>query len=465
MIIQRTWHESSGTVSNDELVSIHEVRGNGRRRHMLRPWNFQSDGQGGWTLSPDNASALWTVYDGDEPTADYRIIDGDGPGFTGDLEKSYTLGLAQRTGEGEVKYFHTDHLGTTQAMTDANQTPEPRIVYTAFGEVISASSPPDTRYQYVGEKGYESFSDLPFLHVGHRWYDPASGRFLQRDPLGIDGGMNVYVYAAGTPTSSADPSGLDRFYERKPGHSYFYLERDDGTYDRYDFVPGPGDNGEVNAGIITTTTGKIHHENVKSVPKGAVRWRSTRNEDERDRELIEEQRKNPPRYHFWGTHGHNCMSWATQWVKKVKPRTSRPEFCFPAGTLVLTEGGLAAIENVRIGTAIPSLNPENHQQQVAEVASVQQSETSLLVHITARGEIISCTREHPVWVVRRGWTHAGDLDASDELLSVRYGVVGIDRLESEALDKPVHVYALTVESSGTYLVGKTGILVHNKPYP
>ncbi len=69
MIIQRTWHESSGTVSNDELVSIHEVRGNGRQRHMLRPWGFEPDGFGGWNISPDNASALWTVYDGDEGTA------------------------------------------------------------------------------------------------------------------------------------------------------------------------------------------------------------------------------------------------------------------------------------------------------------------------------------------------------------------------------------------------------------
>ncbi len=209
MIIQRTWHESGTTVTGDQLVSIHEVRGNGRRRHMLRPWNFQSDGQGGWTLSPDNASALWTVYDGDEPTADYRIIDGDGPGFTGDLEKSYTLGLAQRTGEGEVKYFHTDHLGTTQAMTDASQTPEPRIVYTAFGEVISTSTPPDSRYQYAGKHGYESFDTLPFIHVGARWYDPASGRFLQRDPFGIRGGPNVYAYAKLRPTSYIDPFGFE----------------------------------------------------------------------------------------------------------------------------------------------------------------------------------------------------------------------------------------------------------------
>ncbi len=213
MIIQRTWHESGTTINGDQLVSIHEVRGNGRRRHMLRPWGFEPDEFGGWNKWADNASALWTAYDGDEPTADYRMEDHDLLGLIPDVEKSYTLGLAQRTGEGEVKYFHTDHLGTTQAMTDASQTPEPRIVYTAFGEVISTSSPPDTRYQYVGDKGYESFAEVPFLHVGARWYDPASGRFLQRDPIGVRGGTNVYSYIENTVPNASDPKGL---YTTKP---------------------------------------------------------------------------------------------------------------------------------------------------------------------------------------------------------------------------------------------------------
>ncbi len=217
MIIQRTWHESSGTVSNDELVSIHEVRGNGRRRHMLRPWSFQSDGQGGWDISPDNAAALWTVYDGDEPTADYRMVYRDFVGLVPDVEKNYTLGLAQRTGEGEVKYFHTDHLGTTQAMTDASQTPEPRIVYTAFGEVINTSSPPDTRYLYIGKEGYESFDAVPIIHLGERWYEPGTGRFLQRDPLGIDGGINVYAYAENKPMVLVDPHGTQSSLQHPEG--------------------------------------------------------------------------------------------------------------------------------------------------------------------------------------------------------------------------------------------------------
>ena len=49
---------------------------------------------------------------------------------------------------------------------------------------------------------------FPFLHVGHRYYDPATGRFLQRDPIGILGGSNVYDYVASVPTINVDPEGL-----------------------------------------------------------------------------------------------------------------------------------------------------------------------------------------------------------------------------------------------------------------
>ena len=44
VIIQRTWRDDGGAVSNDELVSIREVCGNGRRRHMLRRWDFAPSG-------------------------------------------------------------------------------------------------------------------------------------------------------------------------------------------------------------------------------------------------------------------------------------------------------------------------------------------------------------------------------------------------------------------------------------
>ena len=42
-----------------------------------------------------------------------------------------------------------------------------------------------------------------------RWYDPAVGRWLSKDPIGIAGGLNQYVFCVGNPTIMVDPLGLD----------------------------------------------------------------------------------------------------------------------------------------------------------------------------------------------------------------------------------------------------------------
>jgi RHS repeat-associated protein len=42
----------------------------------------------------------------------------------------------------------------------------------------------------------------------NRYYDPASGRFTQEDPIGLAGGLNVYGFAKGDPVNFSDPFGL-----------------------------------------------------------------------------------------------------------------------------------------------------------------------------------------------------------------------------------------------------------------
>ena len=79
-------------------------------------------------------------------------------------------------------------------------------ILTAFGERVTTGS--IDRYGYVGAFGYQQHTEFPFLHVGARWYDPGSGRFLQRDPIGVRGGSNAYSYVWNAPTSDVDPSGL-----------------------------------------------------------------------------------------------------------------------------------------------------------------------------------------------------------------------------------------------------------------
>ena len=46
------------------------------------------------------------------------------------------------------------------------------------------------------------------LYRRNRYYDPATGRFTQEDPIGLAGGVNAYEYANGDPVSFSDPYGL-----------------------------------------------------------------------------------------------------------------------------------------------------------------------------------------------------------------------------------------------------------------
>jgi RHS repeat-associated protein len=63
-----------------------------------------------------------------------------------------------------------------------------------------------------GRFGYTGQMRLPeigsFYHYKARAYAPAWGRFLQPDPIGTAGGMNLYAYTDNDPVNGSDPSGL-----------------------------------------------------------------------------------------------------------------------------------------------------------------------------------------------------------------------------------------------------------------
>jgi len=42
----------------------------------------------------------------------------------------------------------------------------------------------------------------------HRYYDAGKGRFINRDPIGAAGGINLYGFVGNNPVTGADPSGL-----------------------------------------------------------------------------------------------------------------------------------------------------------------------------------------------------------------------------------------------------------------
>jgi RHS repeat-associated protein len=65
-----------------------------------------------------------------------------------------------------------------------------------------------TPFQYQGAWGGYTDSETGLVLQGHRYYDPATGTWLTRDPIGQNGGINVYGYVGGDPVNWGDPSGL-----------------------------------------------------------------------------------------------------------------------------------------------------------------------------------------------------------------------------------------------------------------
>jgi hypothetical protein len=46
----------------------------------------------------------------------------------------------------------------------------------------------------------------------HRFYDPENGQFLTKDPIGYEGGINLYGYVGDNPANWADPEGYAKTY-------------------------------------------------------------------------------------------------------------------------------------------------------------------------------------------------------------------------------------------------------------
>jgi len=76
---------------------------------------------------------------------------------------------------------------------------------TDYGEVLVDEGSVYNPYRWNGEP-LDSESGLTYMR--NRYYHPSTGRFIQRDPIGYAGGLNLYSFAAGDPINLADPDGL-----------------------------------------------------------------------------------------------------------------------------------------------------------------------------------------------------------------------------------------------------------------
>jgi len=103
-------------------------------------------------------------------------------------------------------YLHTDHLGTPMLATDKTGAVTWKAVMDAFGE---AKVLPQNRITVNLRFPGQYFDQESGMHYNlHRDYNPKIGRYLQSDPIGLNGGSNLFAYAGGNPLIGIDSTGL-----------------------------------------------------------------------------------------------------------------------------------------------------------------------------------------------------------------------------------------------------------------
>lgn len=111
---------------------------------------------------------------------------------------------------GTIYYVHNDHLNTPQVITNQSQQVVWMGDYEPFGKLAANSS-----------NSIEIFSRFPGQYVDpesglyynyFRDYDPSIGRYIESDPIGLEGGINTYAYVEGNPYKGIDPYGLDTMW-------------------------------------------------------------------------------------------------------------------------------------------------------------------------------------------------------------------------------------------------------------
>ena len=115
-------------------------------------------------------------------------------------------GLVARDQAGTWTQYAFDEEGNVAQRLSATGTVLSSSVYDGYG---GGGVTPDP-FGYHAQDGYYTDVETGLVYCQNRYYDPGAGRWVTRDPLSYDGGINLYGYCAGGPVGASDPEGLQK---------------------------------------------------------------------------------------------------------------------------------------------------------------------------------------------------------------------------------------------------------------
>lgn len=177
----------------------------GVRGDMLRAFKHP------YLLSPSGLTSTpgvrrYFLYVGTVP-----IIEMDVTGATLAVNTFGANGLVSRrtiSGNSGASVFYTfDERGSTVQRFDAQGVLLSTRATDAYGATTGTASTGDPFDGFGAQWGYYTDTETNYVLCTYRYYDPKVGRWISRDPIGYDGGINLYAYCSGNPVNKIDIVG------------------------------------------------------------------------------------------------------------------------------------------------------------------------------------------------------------------------------------------------------------------
>jgi RHS repeat-associated protein len=111
--------------------------------------------------------------------------------------------------------YQYDGRGNVSSLLDSNENVAASYRYDEFGRLLALGGSVEQPFQFSTKRCDQGAG---LVYYGYRFYAPAIGRWMNRDPLGEAGGINLYGFVNNDPVNWVDPWGLkDAFNDWRYG--------------------------------------------------------------------------------------------------------------------------------------------------------------------------------------------------------------------------------------------------------